>query len=375
MVDWNRGGCTGSLNRLVRREVREHFRENPVAQRARYPVHLRLLRRFFGRSFAQFLVLYLAFNFAVLVGELALARFTPNVLPGWTAAGPPGADLKAFVTNVAGYLISAQVGVLGVISIAIGLVTLIAQREGSSTDVQLYYHESLAFGVVASCVALLLVLCVQLVWPLQFIMHRLGEGTTLQAFKLMLLIVHISWLALNLAALAHFVATTFRFVQQTAREEIRERYITNFVLPTEMRTRLRQQFYGSAGTDVLPTSEEELESGRPATHFGFDFGELEHVELERTFAKPTVLHDVRMTWALWAIRRWAKRCQATANSGPAKQSGFLNQGPLLSFPIYLDRPIRGKIAWCRRRGGLPMSRLERFIVRRAFRFRRASHEA
>ena len=73
-----------------------------------------------------------------------------------------------------------------------------------------YYHESLSFETVASCMALLAVLCVQLLWPLQFVLHRLSLGTDLQVFKLSLLGLHLAWLLLNLSAVAFFIITTFR---------------------------------------------------------------------------------------------------------------------------------------------------------------------
>jgi hypothetical protein len=76
---------------------------------------------------------------------------SPDWIPPWTASGPaPAPDVKSIMLNVAGYLITAQVGVLGVITLALALVTLIAQRESASTDVKLYYHESLSFEIVAS---------------------------------------------------------------------------------------------------------------------------------------------------------------------------------------------------------------------------------
>jgi hypothetical protein len=177
MVDWRRGSWTGSLNAWVRREVREHMRDNVAARRARYSVPLRLLRLIFAnRTFGEFIVIYFIIALVAVVAEFAIVRYFPGLLPPWTLS-TPGLDIKTLLTSVASYLISAQAGVLGVISIAIGVVALIASREGSWTDVQVYYHESLAFQVVASCIALLAVLCAQLLWPFQFLLHRFGEGT------------------------------------------------------------------------------------------------------------------------------------------------------------------------------------------------------
>lgn len=96
------------------------------------------------------------------------------------------------------------------------------------------------------CMALLAVLCTQFLWPLQFLLHRLGFGTDLQVFKLGLLVIHLGWLLLNLSAVAYFVTTTFRFVQQSARELLRERYTANVVQPRDITRRLRQQHYDLA---------------------------------------------------------------------------------------------------------------------------------
>ena len=113
-------------------------------------------RIFDNGTFGRFIAAYVALDFVMGLAEIQ--AYFPSLLPAWTGS----LDVKSLVTNVASYLITAQVGVLGVVSIAIGLVTIIAQRENASTDVQVYYHESLAFGVVASSIALLAVLCVEL---------------------------------------------------------------------------------------------------------------------------------------------------------------------------------------------------------------------
>lgn len=200
--------------------------------------------------------------------------------------------------NVSSYLLGAQVGVLGVLSLALALVTLIAQRESSSTDVKVYYHESLAFEIVASCVALMAVLCAQLLWPAQFLLHRLGFGTELLVFKFGLLGIHIGWLLLNLVGLAHFIATTFGFVQQSAREALRERYTVNIVQGREMTSRLRHQLYGLAAIELVGYDADER--GLPSAMFGSDLGDPHTIEIHTTLKRPAALHDVRMIWVGWA---------------------------------------------------------------------------
>lgn len=379
MIEWQRGGWTGSLNRWVSREVREQLRNNPVAQRARPPKHRRTLRRFFSiGSFGRFVAIYFVIDVLVLTAELLIAWLVPGWLQRWTASGPPITQgLESSLLSVSGYLIAAQVGLVMVIAIALALITIIAQRESSSTDVQVYYHESLSFEVVASCMALVAVLCAQLLWPLQSLLHWLGGGTDLLVFKLMLLGVHVVWLLVNITGLAHFVAITFRFVQQSAREELREQYTVEVVQPAEMTNRLREQLYMQAGSEILGEADDEDEpSGQPEVDLGFNFSKMETVEIETNFTRPMVLHDLRVIWVRWVARRWATRCEAAAAKQPSRpQLGLIRDRPLLIFTPKLDQPLLGSVAWCGRTGGVPLSRLERLVLRLAFRFRRQRNEA
>lgn len=375
MIDWHRGGWTGSLNRWVRREVREQLHDNPVARRVRYGLAHRALRSFFGSgTFGRFIAVYMAVNVTAASTEVLSAWLIPEWLPGWSASGsPPATDIKALMLNVSSYLLGAQIGLLGVISLSLALVTLIAQREGSSTDVQVYYHESFSFELVASSVALAAVLCAQLLWPLQFLLHRLGLGTDLQIFKLSLVGLHLAWLLVNLAAVAYFIATTFRFVQQSARETLRERYTANVVLPRDLTQRLREQLYGLAAKEFIGDDEED--SGLPTATFGFDYGEPRTVEIETAFTRPKALHDVRMTWVRWVLRSWSARCaQAAAEQPPAKSRGLGHQGPLIWFTPHIDEALKGNIGWCRRRRGVPLTAFEKLVLRHAFRFRSTGDE-
>jgi hypothetical protein len=372
MIDWSLGSWTGSINKWVNREVWQHLRNNPVAKRSRYGRLHRALRFFFSVDhFVYFISYYAAINLLFVAAEAAASEFWPAWLPAWTAPGP-SPDLKSLLLNVSSYLIGAQVGVLGVISLALALVTLIAQNESSATDVKVYYHQSLAFEVVASCVALLAVLCAQLLWPAQFLLHRFGFGTELLFFKFGLLALHLLWLLLNLASLALFIAITFGFVQQTSREALRERYTANVIQPYEMTQRLRQFLY-SMGAEVLGGKLND--SDRPSATFGIELGSPREIEIESEFEQATALYDVRMIWVKWALSRWARRCAVAASSEPAPQLGGLNlQEPLIWFTPRLDVSLTGRIGWCRRRGGVPLDRFEKFVLRRAFRFRRSRRE-
>lgn len=373
MTNWKRGSWTGSINAWVRREIREHLRENASAKRSRYPRLERLIHHIFdGGTFRRFIALYIVFALLIGFAEIVLSEYLPSLLPRWTVAP----DIKSQLTNVASYLITAQVGVLGVVSIAVGLITIIAQRENASTDVQVYYHESLAFGVVASSIALLTVLCVQLLWPIQFTLHWFGYGTTLQFFKLTLTAVHIAWLVLNLGGMAHFVTTTLAFVQQRARESLRERYTTNIVLPVEMNKRLRAQLYLLAGPEFVKEFWfADKRTPEPVVYLGTDFGEAGDVEISVKQDNRLILRDVRMAWVKWAVGRWLKRCQASSTEHDNGQAAGLTHELLLLFPPRLDNTVEVHAGLCRRRGGLPLSRREKLALYWAFKFRRMRDEA
>lgn len=375
MIDWHQGGWTGSLKKWVRNEIRQQCRDNLAVRRRRYSWSLRVLRCALAqRSFGRFLAIYATLTFAMLLLELVVPRYWPEVIPAWTRSGPPGTDIKALLNTLAGYLITAQVGVLGVIAIAIGLVTLIVQTEDSSTDVQVYYHESLAVEVVASNLALLTVLVAQIVWPLQFLLHRLGEGTDLQLFKLVLATAHVTWLLVNLTGLAHFVVTTFRFVQKGHRELLRERYTANILHPEETARRVTSWVYANAGASLIEAN--RLLDPDTTITFGFDWGQPERVELERDFDPPMVVHDVRFRWIRWAVRRWSARCHREARNGQARRiAGLAHAEPKLVFTPQLDVPLRGRVVWCWTMGAVPLTSLERFVIERSFRFRRVPHEA
>lgn len=168
--------------------------------------------------------------------------------------------------------------------------------------------------------------------------------------------------------MANFVATTFDFVQQSSRKELRERYEANVLLPISMTQRLRNALYRSAGSSLVDFPA-DANSTRPRVHFAFDFGVSATKEISSTFSKSMTLFDVRMSLVKWAARSWAQRC---IKAQPASRSsgGLRREAPLLSFTLNIDEPVSGSVSWCRRRGGVPLNWFERIALRKAFRFTR-----
>ena len=193
----------------------------------------------------------------------------------------------------------------------------------------------------------------------------------MQFFTIVLTTAHIAWLLLNLCGIAHFVATTLAFVQQKAREVQRERYTANVVVPVEMKKRLRQQLFLIAGPEFVKESCPPATAGgsEPTVYLGDDFSNAGCVEVPLKPRKGGVLTDVRMMLVRWAVCRWLRRCTA-ANNNQQKQIGGLTHEPLLLFPPRLDVAPEPEKGLCRRRGGLPLTRMERMALRYAFKFRR-----
>jgi len=358
-IGWGPGGPTDSLSRFAAHEVRRQLAGNPVARRARYPADYRLLRILMGAPFSLFLARYLIVDLAVLNVEAWSRIVAPDVAKMSTAQAEHIVDI---VTTVPSYLLGAQIGLLTIISLALALVTLIAQRDDATTDVKVYYHESMFFGITASGIALAAVLSIQFFWPLQTALHLLGGGSDSPAFKLALVAAHTAWFVINLWAVAHFVSVTFSFVQRSAREHLRERYTANVILPRQLTDRLRQQLYGASGGAP--------KSSMPSASFGFSFHRGAEIEIEMDFAPNTVLVDVHMGIVRWVFGRWLKRCSVD----PAPVSQAAHSGPRLWFTPALDRPMRGRIAWCQRSGGVPLTSLERWLLRCAFRFEERRNE-
>jgi hypothetical protein len=197
-------GPWGSLRRYVDHEIQRLVCENIALRRARYSLGRRLLRVLVvERSASQWIVAYVVILVACLIGDWVIGHSLPGYVPDY----PRTLDL-GFFKDVASYLIAGQIGILAIVSVAVGVVTLLSDRDdGSSinTDIRLYYVESYSYELATSGVALLLVLTLQLFWPFHHLLHSLLIGTHGNWSKLAMSIVHAVWFCINLLLFLQFI--------------------------------------------------------------------------------------------------------------------------------------------------------------------------
>lgn len=358
MINWAQGGPTASLRLWAKRELRQLQKHNRTLKGAQYPFGLQLLRNLLeGWSFGRLLATYFLANALAVLLEFGNSVYLHQPVPHWATFDT---NTGAFLKDATSYLIAAQVGMLGTVSIAVGLVTLIAQRENSSTDVQIYYRESLAYELVASSIALVVVLSVQIFWPLQFFSSRIGISGPNYMLKVSLTSMHVIWLVINCWAMAHFVRCTLNFVQPNRRRKIREQYTANYLIPTELPERVVRTLY-LGGADGL-TRDRSTGSG-PFVFFGSTLSGQYDDEVEKIFKQATILFDVRMKPVRWVIRRWLRRNDIGSTS-------LLRRDPVLCFVPTFDGIFENRLVICRTSEGARLTWLERQIVRNCFVFRR-----
>ena len=140
-------------------------------------------------------------------------------------------NMKSFTLESSGALISVQAGVLGVISIALALVTIIAPKNNEISIIEIYYHESRAFEIIVSSFALLSILSIQVFAPIQTIAVLFGIENTIPFLS----VIPFFWLMINLFGISHFIMTTLDFVNPAERRIIRKRFTKNFIQSDKQR--------------------------------------------------------------------------------------------------------------------------------------------
>jgi hypothetical protein len=228
---------------------------------------------------------------AVLAAALAIEWIGIAYFPTLLFRVP---DSSSVVQNAPGVFVTAQVGVLAVLTVAISVVTLLVQKDNGTsvnTDVRLYYVESYAHEVATSGISLLGAIAVQLFWPIQIVIATFVTTSDDTGYRLVVTAVNTGWLVLNFGLFLHFLRTTFEFVVPSRRAEMRKRYVATEIIPGDVARRLLAAYYGSAPEQLLGA--EDLKAG-PLVTFGMGLAMADNVtpEITQHFRTPRQLRDV-----------------------------------------------------------------------------------
>jgi len=276
----------------------------------------------------------------------------------------------SFLKDVASYLITAQIGILAIVSVAVGVVTLLSERDdgaSTNTDIRLYYVESYSRELAVSGVALLLVLTVQIFWPAQHILHALSYRQVGTWSELTLSIAHSMWFCVNLLLFFQFISTTLHFVEPSSRESLRERYSANEVIPNDAAARLINVLYANLCQTIFGNVDPEK---GPVVLFGHNFLENTTPEIYVNFGSQARLVDVYVRPLKWALSRWERRVRAQ----PAQRHRFGAPpwNDSIAVAPNFEGELTGKTPLLWRTGAVGLSPIEQWVIRRSLRFSRTS---
>lgn len=352
--------CFESIRHQVQLELKQHDAQNSAMQRTRYPVITKFLKWAFAwPTFEKYILLYIGALLIATACEIANDLYCRN---NWCPFEYPSAMLyslpkKDFITTLSGFFISAQAGAVTVISMALAIVTLIGQKNSAKQDVRIYYHESLSLPLAASSVSLLLILCIQAAWPLQFLTHQFGIALDALAIQISFTALHAFWLAVNIAGVAHFLFVSLAFVEDGYRKKSREQYSAQFVVRNDLRLTLLKARYSNIHAYLT------INYPRIDIDFADSISTPPIIELQRDFKDIQRLYDIWVAPLRLALSLWAKRNSIVIANLP-------NEQVKLYFPIRFEKDYTGLTTLCWRHGGIKLNYFERALVNISFRYKR-----
>ncbi len=226
--------------------------------------------------------------------------------------------------------VQAQATVVGlVLPVALALVAILQSKRDNATLVRVFYREARAYEIAASHVALLVVLLVEQLLPLEA-----------SPAAVILVYLRMTWLVANSLSLWHFLRTCLDFVQPHGQQRLVRRYVANEAAPMEVSDRIA----GAASQmpfefGLVPKAwEREFRHGQadygPAVQFGSllfrDLGEQVIVDLPE---RPHVVVDIWWRPIRWVAARWMFRNRDVRVSR-------MNEATL-NLPLHVGQRIRG----------------------------------
>lgn len=343
----------GSVSRLARADIQRHIKVNAELRSRRYPLHLLALRTLLvGKTLQKLPVFYLSSVIILLYVYTQSKHSFLLPITNWLYSKY---RFKDNALDVTGFLLTTQAALLGLVfPVILGLVTVLSGDRSSSnrdSEAQIYYAESLALEIGASCLALVIALVMQLfmITDHLFTILNLFVGINRNA---VLNLIHGSWLLFNASALWYFIYTSLLMVRPEERSRITVRHSANQLIPEQLTERMMDWHYQRLITELDDQSE-------PMIYCGIGLSRTKPAVV-RDFSSPSRLVDVHTRLLRLVITRWKRRSKLNSSS----------KRPSMVFPASFGTRIHGNYPLCVVEGGAKLTPLEQLIVYASFRFRR-----
>ena len=327
------------LSRIARSHVRLHLKRNPASRLLRYGAARRLLATVARHPLVCWMILVL-----VYAGALTATWLVPTI--PWGPRSPDGVEdyFRDFQTiNLA--LMGAQATLLGLVyPLVIALVSLLFQETTArGARLNVYFKETEVAVVGGAALAFVAVVGAQSIF----------YGQAPDRVVAAMTVINILWFVANLGGLAFFVLGSLEFVRPAGRYRMMESYLANTAWPAQFLATVR--FNRLLGAQSYGYLDEPLQAGAAGAINPYEF---DPPILKKALARPLTVAEVSFG-RLNAVLRSQKR-NAAHGRAPATLT--------FSASIDTDYPA-GAVTLARGAGDLCAA--ERFVLRRAYRFRRS----
>lgn len=354
---WIKETLLGSVEYQATVRLNRHLQENTSLARRRYSLPRRYLERFFRPKVTGLVMAYLIIILMFLVDEALLKALYPSFQK----------DIAFNFFGAESDLLSTQVTALALIfPIALSLVTIILQRNETShldADIRLYNRESLAAPIGASCITLIIILCLNRYFSLDGAVKFIGNISSGDYFarwlnnshvQMFIPIITIWWLSVNLLALWHFLKISLAYVQPASRSLLRQEYAANVLIPRDIKSMLRFNIYYSARERYLNLNDNDI---RIIFGYGYDTHQR---AVSRTLEGSYILEDVWSRPLCLFLKGWLSRAGRTT----------VVRHHSLYFPLRVGDSYSGEVCLCELNGDTPLTKTERLAIYHCFRFRK-----
>jgi hypothetical protein len=290
--------------------------------------------------------------------------------PGWLGLRAPlkVQDYYRDFANVSSGIVAAQATLVALVfPLAIALVALFFEaRTPTSGRLSVFFHETAAVPIGCSSLLLCGVTAAQLPGYAQFPLRTTAALT----------ILNLLWFLLNVAALTFFLLKAFQYV----RPETRKIHLYRFAINVAWREELRRlmafthlmnaNHFGHLPKTVSPNSIDNDDGenaidvrAKPEVRVSSIFG-AEGPGESIFLPTESVLVDVNLPLLAVVAHQWLVDADNAHSDLPVRSAQ-----PTLTFLPLINESYAGEVrlvTWT----ATPLSRLQRYLVRRAYRFRR-----